>query len=69
MSHSLVVSRVAAASPACRASPVSLAGLVEPGAVRWDSTKRKRAKKMNKHKYQKMKKRLRNLQAKNVKGG
>jgi hypothetical protein len=38
------------------------------GAVRFDSTKRKRAKKMNKHKYQKMKKRVRNLNAKNVVG-
>ena len=38
------------------------------GSVRWDSTKRKRAKKMNRHKYQKMKKRMRNLTAKNIKG-
>lgn len=34
--------------------------------VRSISTKRRRSKKMNKHKYEKMKKRMRNLTAKNV---
>lgn len=38
------------------------------GAPRFDSTKRKRAKMMNKHKYKKLQKRLRNLTAKNVRG-
>ena len=50
----------------------SLAGssiAADIGAVRHDSTKRKRAKKMNKHKYQKMMKKMRNLTAKNIKGG
>ena len=37
-------------------------------SVRFDSTKRKRAKMMNKHKYEKLKKKRRSLMAKNVRG-
>jgi hypothetical protein len=48
-------------APVSPASPAAAAAL-----VRDISTKRRRAKKMNKHKYEKMKKRMRNLTAKNV---
>lgn len=36
--------------------------------VRWISVKRRRVVKMNKHKYEKLKKRMRRLTAKNLKG-
>ncbi len=60
-----------AATPSVFATPFALpsfapTGLVAPGQVRWDSTKRKRARKMNKHKYQKLRKARRNLTAKNI---
>lgn len=64
LSKSLYAPRVGQVSAP---SIVSQAVIADIGAVRHDSTKRKRAKKMNKHKYQKMKKRMRNLNAKNVK--
>jgi hypothetical protein len=65
-SHSPVATAGAAASGGqlCAAS----AGWGGLGSVRWDSTKRKRSKKMNKHKYEKWKKKMRNLTAKNVRG-
>ena len=42
--------------------------LLQRPSVRWISVKRRRAVKMNKHKYEKLKKRMRRLTAKNLKG-
>ncbi len=65
----LAGARAVGPSAASAGAPApALSGLLGGQQVRWDSTKRKRAKKMNKHKYQKLKKKLRNLTAKNVRG-
>jgi hypothetical protein len=61
--------------PATRAGSAAAApgGLLLPSlggsseGARFDSTKRKRAKMMNRHKYKKLQKRMRNLEAKNLK--
>ncbi len=53
--------------PSSRALAAPLAApLGAPAAPRFSSTKRKRAKMMNKHKYEKRKKLMRKLGAKNV---
>ena len=62
LARAVVVPAAAAQPSLLEAQPLLALG----GAVRWDSTKRKRAKKMNKHKLQKMRKRVKNLGAKNI---
>lgn len=57
-----VVGSGGAASPSASGSWLPWGG----GAARGISTKRRRVKKMNKHKYEKLKKSMRNLTAKNV---
>lgn len=49
------------------APPPAASGRSAP-PVRWVSVKRRRVIKMNKHKYEKLKKRMRRLTAKNLKG-
>ena len=69
----VVCARAPAAPAALAALPRAAAAAALPAAApgagaRFDSTKRKRAKMMNKHKYEKLKKRMRSLMAKNVRG-
>ncbi|RYG40889.1 AURKAIP1/COX24 domain-containing protein [archaeon] len=72
----LTLSRVAAPASPARRVDVSAppAHLLQPQQlqqqqVRCISVKRRRVKKMNKHKYEKLKKRMRRLTAKNIRGG
>ena len=57
----LALSRCAAVGAVPPSAQLPLAGLVPSVARRGISTKRRRSKAMNKHKYEKLKKKLRNL--------